>query len=78
MERRNFLRTTAFSGVALTGLASVLGASASESKVNASAKFKLNYAPHAGMFKNSAGDDFIDQIKFMANLRKIIIITFVQ
>lgn len=27
--------------------------------------FKLNYAPHAGMFKNNAGDNFLDQIRFM-------------
>ncbi|MDZ4714251.1 MAG: TIM barrel protein [Cytophagales bacterium] len=27
--------------------------------------FRMNYAPHEGMFKNSAGLDFIDQIKFM-------------
>lgn len=27
--------------------------------------FKLNYAPHDGMFKNSGGADFIDQIRFM-------------
>lgn len=27
--------------------------------------FKLNYAPHQGMFKNHAGENFIDQIKFM-------------
>ncbi len=26
--------------------------------------FHLNYATHHGMFKNNAGDDFIDQIKF--------------
>ena len=26
--------------------------------------FKLNYAIHDGMFKNHAGDDFIEQIKF--------------
>jgi hydroxypyruvate isomerase len=25
----------------------------------------MNYAPHDGMFKNSAGADFVDQIKFM-------------
>ena len=25
-------------------------------------KFKLNYAPHLGMFKNNVGDDPIDQI----------------
>jgi len=27
--------------------------------------FKLNYAPHADMFKHHAGNDFIDQIKYM-------------
>jgi hydroxypyruvate isomerase len=30
------------------------------------ANFKLKYAPHFGMFKNSAGDDLIDQLNFMA------------
>jgi hydroxypyruvate isomerase len=30
-------------------------------------RFKLNYAPHFGMFKNSAGEDLIDQLKFMAD-----------
>lgn len=29
--------------------------------------FKMNYAPHFGMFKNSAGEDLIDQLKFMAD-----------
>ena len=31
-------------------------------------KFNLNYAPHLGMFKNSVGDDPIDQINYMADL----------
>ena len=30
--------------------------------------FNLNYAPHLGMFKNSVGDDPIDQIYYMADL----------
>jgi hypothetical protein len=30
-------------------------------------KFKLRYAPHPGMFKASAGDQVIDQIKFAAD-----------
>ena len=30
--------------------------------------FKLNYAPHLDMFKNSVGDDPIDQINYMADL----------
>jgi len=67
MKRRNFIKNTAASGVALTGLTGVMSATAENAKVPGSAKFKLKYAPHAGMFKNSAGDDFIDQIKFMAD-----------
>ena len=30
--------------------------------------FNLNYAPHLGMFKNTVGDDPIDQINYMADL----------
>ena len=67
MKRRKFLRNTAVSGVALTGLTAAVSASTSQSNGIAAEKFKLNYAPHAGMFKNSAGDNFIDQIKFMAD-----------
>lgn len=29
--------------------------------------FKLNYAPHFGMFQNSAGSDSVDQLKFAAD-----------
>ena len=43
-------------------------APAAASKVEGSKRrFKLNYAPHFGMFKNHAGDDVIDQLKFMAD-----------
>jgi hydroxypyruvate isomerase len=38
-----------------------------ESVTSNSEKFKLKYAPHLGMFKNSVGDDPIEQIKFMAD-----------
>lgn len=67
MERRNFLRSAALSGIALTGITGAMNASASETRVSNAAKFKMKYAPHLGMFKNSAGDDPIDQIKFMAD-----------
>ncbi len=30
-------------------------------------KFKLKYAPHFGMFRHHAGNDLIDQLKFMAD-----------
>ena len=67
MERRNFIKKAAVSGIALTGLTGIMGATASESKISAAPKFNLKYGPHFGMFKNSAGDDLIDQIKFMAD-----------
>jgi hydroxypyruvate isomerase len=67
MERRNFLRNAALSGIALTGMTGLMSAAASEKAASNEAKFKLKYAPHLGMFKNSAGDDPIDQIKFMAD-----------
>jgi hydroxypyruvate isomerase len=66
MERRNFLRGAALSGLALTGMTGMMSATASNPASN-EPKFKLKYAPHLGMFKNSAGEDPIDQIKFMAD-----------
>jgi hydroxypyruvate isomerase len=67
MERRNFLRSAAISGLAIAGMTRFNGVSAAETTVSNEAKFKLKYAPHFGMFKNSAGDDLIDQLKFMAD-----------
>ena len=66
MKRRNFIKKTAVGSIAITGLSGMAGATASESK-STNAQFKLKYAPHFGMFKNSAGNDLIDQIKFMAD-----------
>ncbi len=67
MERRNFLKSAAISGLAITGMAGINSVSASETFASNEAKFKLKYGPHLGMFKNIAGDDPIDQIKFMAD-----------
>jgi hydroxypyruvate isomerase len=67
MKRRNFLKNTAAGGIALTGLGSIMGASAAESIAYGAKEFRLNYAPHFGMFRHSAGEDLIDQLKFMAD-----------
>jgi len=67
MERRNFLKSAALSGIALTGITGAMSASASQTVASNTEKFKMKYAPHFGMFKNSAGEDLIDQIKFMAD-----------
>jgi hydroxypyruvate isomerase len=39
-------------------------AAASPSGPDGAKPFQCNYGIHAGMFKNHAGDDFVDQIKF--------------
>lgn len=67
MKRRNFIKSTAASSLALTGLTATTGAFASETVSTADSAFNLKYAPHLGMFKNSAGNDPIDQIKYMAD-----------
>jgi hydroxypyruvate isomerase len=67
MKRRNFLKNTAATGVALTGLSSFMGANAAEMKSSNAAKFKLKYAPGLGTFRAHAGKDPIDNIKFMAD-----------
>ena len=64
MERRNFLRKTALAGGRLA-VSSAAFARTSSSVASKQAPFKLKYAPHFGMFRNSAGNDPIDQIKFM-------------
>lgn len=64
MHRRTFVKTglatSAALGLPLTGRSAFI-------KNEAAKPFKLKYAPHIGMFKHSAGEDPIDQIKFMAD-----------
>jgi hydroxypyruvate isomerase len=75
MKRRDFFVKTSLAAgtTALAGLATtpVLSQKAPKDKGPSAAKpapkFKLNYAPHFGMFENHAGKDPIDQLKFMAD-----------
>ena len=66
MKRRNFVKNTVM-GASGLGLVSGLQASAKNTTWEAAKPFNLMYAPHNGMFRNHAGDDFVDQIKFMAD-----------
>jgi hydroxypyruvate isomerase len=65
MKRRNFIQA------GLTAAASAWAISPTIAKQRerglAGKPFKMNYAPHDGMFKNHGGTDFVDQIKFMAD-----------
>lgn len=67
MNRRNFLSTAAAVGSAtvVTGVGS--SPSVAQSAVQRGGPFKLKYAPHFGMFRNHAGDDLVDQLKFAAD-----------
>ncbi len=61
MSRRNFI-----GGVAAAAAVGASVASKAQAAPKAG-KFKLKYAPSFGAFKNSAGNDLIDQIKFMSD-----------
>jgi hydroxypyruvate isomerase len=69
MQRRNFLQQSLLTGGALlTTTASTFGSPRFEKKNSGVQTFNLNYGIHDGMFKNLAGDDFIEQIKFAHSL----------
>ncbi|HEU4634313.1 MAG TPA: TIM barrel protein [Flavisolibacter sp.] len=64
MERRNFLKQSALASASLVGFSSLQAAPKTGTITKAENPFHLNYAIHDGMFRNSAGENFIDQIKF--------------
>ncbi|WNJ17505.1 TIM barrel protein [Pontibacter sp. G13] len=65
MNRRNFVKT-GLAGAAAAGIP--IGETIAQSLDQQDAKpFKLKFAPHIGMFKHSAGDNPVDQLKFMAD-----------
>ncbi|WP_026262183.1 hydroxypyruvate isomerase family protein [Spirosoma panaciterrae] len=70
MQRRNFVKSTlGAAGLGLTAAAeSVADNWHSQPAFLAKNNFKLKYAPHFGMFENSAGKDPIDQLKFMSDM----------
>lgn len=69
MNRKDFLTNSLLAGSALAAPASLTGLNGQQATVRPNVKhnFNLKYAPHFGMFRNLAGDDPIDQIKFMAD-----------
>jgi hydroxypyruvate isomerase len=63
MNRRDFVATT-LATAGLTSLPLAASAIAQESSPTEIKPFKLKYAPSLGMFRNHAGNDPIDNIKF--------------
>ena len=66
MQRRSFIKNSLFTTAAFSTSASATFAN-KKSDLSAGKEFKLKYAPHLGMFKESAGEDPIDQLNFMAD-----------
>ena len=66
-SRRNFIRKATASGAALIAAPAVFGsalATKQQKAVDAAEPFKLKYAPGIGMFRQNAGTDIVDNIKF--------------
>jgi len=64
ITRRSFLGGAAAAAVAISP---VVTKGQTTTRSTSKGKFKLKYAPHFGMFKNHAGKDLIDQLKFMVD-----------
>ncbi len=62
MQRRKFVTTLAAGAIAASS-PPVVGVGGPRT----SGPFTLNYAPHFGMFKNSAGNDLVAQLEFAAD-----------
>lgn len=67
MERRKFIRNLGLGGSAFTLAAGSVLPTFAETKGMAEPTFKMDFAPHFGMFKNSASGGIVDELKFMAD-----------
>lgn len=74
MDRRNFMKKSMVAGAASFAAGSTvlhaaeLNGTAYQQWDGSMQKFKLNYAPHFGMFKHHGGEDLLDQLQFMADV----------
>jgi hydroxypyruvate isomerase len=72
MDRRNFMKSSS-TATAMALLAGVSGMAMNQPKPEElplpmkKHNFKLKYAPHFGMFENTAGKDLLDQLQFIAD-----------
>jgi len=65
MERKDFIRSVVLAGLGTAGYAGSVFALGKQGKLSNEKQFRLKYAPGFGMFTEHAGEDYIDQIKFM-------------
>ena len=66
MERRGFIKRLGLGTAALSGVGMLSSPSFAKEKV-ASTPFKLDFAPHFGMFKQHAPGGIVDELRFMAD-----------
>ena len=63
MKRRDFVRNS----LVVSALSATANNTFAENNSTAKHKFNMKYAPHFGMFENSAGKDIFAQLQFMAD-----------
>lgn len=66
MKRRHFIMKSALAGAAASWVSGEVLAATNQNKA-VGKPFKMDYAPHFGMFKNHVGGDPIEELKFMAD-----------
>lgn len=64
MQRRKFIRNGLYTGASVLAASGATAGTETGEPNNAPAPFQLDYAIHDGMFRNNAGKDFVDQIKW--------------
>jgi hydroxypyruvate isomerase len=64
MERRNFMQNSVMAGASLITGATLKSGSRREDTAFSDKPFNLLYGIHDGMFKENAGDNFLDQIRW--------------
>ena len=64
MERRKFIRNSFLASAATFAVGQSFAGNKNGNSSRETKPFNLDYAFHDGMFKNNAGDDFLEQIKW--------------
>ena len=64
MERRKFIRNSFLTGAASITVGQSFAGNRNGISLTENKPFNLDYAFHDGMFKNNAGEDFLEQIKW--------------
>jgi hydroxypyruvate isomerase len=67
MKRRELIHTTLAAGAALAAPRVLWAQNTATPAAGAKRQFKLRYAPHFGQFSNSAGNDPVAQLQYMAD-----------